>query len=62
MAKKLKSIYIDIEQFERLNRLSARTGVTKSDYIREAFDLILKKGERHLDDSPQKKTIAEEGI
>jgi len=51
MAKKLKSIYIDIEQFERLSKLSARTGVTKSDYIREAFDLILKKCERKLKDS-----------
>ena len=51
MAKKLKSIYIDIEQFERLNKLSARTGVTKSDYIREAFDLILKKCERQLKES-----------
>ena len=48
MAKKLITIYLDIEQLEKLNKLSEKTGVTKSEYIREAFDLVLKKHEKHL--------------
>ena len=54
MAKKLITIYLDIEQLEKLNKLSEKTGVTKSEYIREAFDLVLKKHEKHLKGRPQK--------
>jgi predicted DNA-binding protein len=48
MAKKLITIYLDLEQLEKLNQLSAKTGVTKSVYIREAFDLVLKKYDKQL--------------
>ena len=34
MEKKLVTIYIDIEQSEKLNKLSGCTGVTKADYIK----------------------------
>jgi hypothetical protein len=54
MAKKLTTIYLDIEQLERLNKLSAMTNTTKSEYIREAFDLVLKKYENELIKKPQK--------
>jgi len=48
MAKKLITIYLDLEQLEKLNQLSAKTGITKSTYIREAFDLVLKKYDKQL--------------
>ena len=48
MVKKLITIYLDIEQLEKLNQLSAKTGTTKSEYIREAFDLVLKKYDKQL--------------
>ena len=54
MTKKLTTIYLDIEQLERLNKLSSMTKTTKSVYIREAFDLILKKYENELKKKPQK--------
>ena len=52
--KILRSIYIDIEQLERLDRLSAKTRIPKATYIREALDLVLKKYERQVK-STQKK-------
>ena len=54
MTKKLTTIYLDIEQLERLNKLSSMTKTTKSVYIREAFDLVLKKYENELKKKPQK--------
>jgi len=54
MTKKLTTIYLDIEQLERLNKLSSMTKTTKSKYIREAFDLVLKKYEKELKRKPQK--------
>ena len=48
MAKKLASIYLDIEQLERLDKLSAKTRVVKSEYIREGLDLVLKKYDKQL--------------
>jgi len=54
MTKKLTTIYLDIEQLERLNKLSSMTKTTKSVYIREAFDLVLKKYEKELKGKPQK--------
>jgi len=54
MTKKLTTIYLDIEQLERLNKLSSITKTTKSVYIREAFDLVLKKYENELKKKPQK--------
>lgn len=46
--KILRSIYIDIEQLERLDRLAAKNSVPKSTYIREALDLVLSKYEHYL--------------
>jgi len=48
MAKKLISLYLELEQIERLDKLSAKTRVKKLGYIREAFDLVLKKYEELL--------------
>jgi predicted DNA-binding protein len=48
MAKKLTTLYIDVELIERLNALSAKTRVPKAVYIRSAIDLVLKKHEKHL--------------
>ena len=63
MAKKLIAIYIEIEQIERLHKLSAKTGVYKSEYIREAFDLVLKKYEKQLMGRRKKRraTITKDG-
>jgi len=46
MAKKLTTLYIDVELLERLNRLSAMTRVPKAVYTREAVDLALEKHEK----------------
>ena len=47
MAKKiLKSLFLDKEQVERLKKLSAKTRVPTSVYIREGVDLVLNKYER----------------
>jgi hypothetical protein len=54
MTKKLTTIYLDIEQLERLNKLSSMTKITKSAYIREAFDLVLKKYENEINRTPKK--------
>ena len=52
--KILRSIYIDIEQLERLDSLSTKTRVPKATYIREALDLVLKKYERQMKGSQKK--------
>ncbi len=41
--KVLRSIYLDIEQVERLKKLSAQTKVPQAVYIREGVDLVLNK-------------------
>ena len=46
--KILRSTYIDIEQLERLEKLSTRTRVPKAAYIREALGLVLDKYEKQL--------------
>ena len=43
MAKILSSIYLELPQIERLDKLSAKTGVAKAVYIREGIDLLLQK-------------------
>jgi predicted DNA-binding protein len=52
--KILRSIYIDIEQLERLDRLAVKNRVPKSTYIREALDLVLKKHEKQLNSTSKK--------
>lgn len=53
MSKKaLRSIYLDIEQVERLKRLSAQTRVPQAVYIREGIDLVLN---RHLKKTRKKR-------
>jgi len=46
--KILRSIYIDIEQLERLERLSTKTRGPKAAYSREALGLVLDKYEKQL--------------
>jgi predicted DNA-binding protein len=41
--KVLRSPYLDIEQVERLKKLSAQTRVPQAAYIREGVDLVLNK-------------------
>jgi hypothetical protein len=48
MAKKLTTLYLDLELIERLNKLSAETRVPRAVYIRDAIDLVLKKYEKAI--------------
>jgi predicted DNA-binding protein len=48
MAKKLTTLYVDVELLERLNRLSALTRVPMAVYTREAVDLALDKYEEQI--------------
>ena len=55
MSKKImRAIYLDVEQIERLKKLSAKTRVPQSVYIREGIDLILNK---HSEKTRKKKGI-----
>ena len=54
--KILRSIYIDIEQLEKLDSLSAQTRVPKATYIREALELVLEKYERQMKYTQKRKT------
>ncbi len=51
-AKVLRSIYLDIEQVERIKALSAQTKVPQAVYIREGIDLVLN---RHVKKTRKKK-------
>ena len=42
-AKVLRSLYLDIEQVEKLKKLSTKTRVPQSVYIRDAIDLVLNR-------------------
>lgn len=46
--KILRSIYIEIEQLERLEKLAVKTRVPKATYIREALGLVLDKYEKQI--------------
>ena len=48
MAKKLVSVFLEKEQEARLTKLSAKTRVPKSVYLRDALDLALEKHEKRL--------------
>ena len=44
MSKKiLRSLYLDIEQTERLKEISTQTRVPQAVYIRDAIDLVLNR-------------------
>ncbi len=47
--KVLRSIYLDIEQVEKIKRLSERTKVPQAVYVREGLDLLLRKYEEKFD-------------
>lgn len=47
--KVLRSIYLDIEQVEKIKRLSERTKVPQAAYVREGLDLLLRKYEEQYD-------------
>ena len=42
-AKVLRSLYLDIEQVERLKKLSAQTRVPQAAYVREGIDFVLNR-------------------
>jgi len=46
--KALRSVYLDIEQVERLKKLSTKTRVPQAVYIREGLDLVVSKHEKRL--------------
>ena len=48
MAKKLTTLYVDVELLERLYKLSAMTRVPMAVYTREAVDLALDKHEKKI--------------
>jgi len=48
MERKLISFYIDREQAEKLNKLSAKTKVSGAICIRKGLALVLKKHEKQL--------------
>jgi predicted DNA-binding protein len=50
--KVLRSIYIEVEQLDKLKKLSQRTKVPQAVYIREALDLVLKKYAQQLETVP----------
>lgn len=44
LSKKLmRTVYLDVEQIERLRKLSAKTRVPQAVYIREGIDFVLNK-------------------
>ena len=52
--KILRSIYLDIEQVERLKKLSAQTRVPQAVYVREGLDFVLNRYAK----KPRKKRVA----
>ena len=50
MAKAIVSIYPTVEQLKRLDKLSAKTGVSRAQYVREGVDLLLQKYEEELEE------------
>ena len=50
MAKVIVSIYPTVEQLKRLDKLSAKTGVSRAAYVREGVDLLLQKYEEELEE------------
>ena len=57
MAKKLTTLYVDVELIERLNKLSAITRVPKAVYTREAVDLALDKHEKQIKIQREKREV-----
>ena len=57
MAKKLTTLYVDVELLERLNRLSALTRVPMAVYTREAVDLALDKHEKEIQIQQEKEKL-----
>ena len=50
MGKKvLRSIYLDIEQIEKIKKLSEKTKVPQAVYVREGLDLLLHKYAKEID-------------
>jgi len=46
--KVLRSIYLELDQIEKVKRLSEKTKVPQSVYIREGLDLLLQKYGKQL--------------
>lgn len=57
--KALRSVYLDMQQVERLKLLSEKTRVPQAVYIREGLDLVMNKYEKKIRHSaPPGKTRA----
>ncbi len=53
MSKKaLRSVYLDLQQVERLKLLSEKTRVPQAVYIREGLDLVMNKYEKKVKKIP----------
>jgi len=50
-AKVLRSIYLDIEQAEKIKKLSKDTRIPQAVYVREGLDLVLQKYEEKENNS-----------
>jgi len=49
MSKKaLRSVYLDLQQVERLKLLSEKTRVPQAVYLREGLDLVMNKYEKKI--------------
>lgn len=46
--KVLRSIYLDLDQIEKIKKLSEKTKVPQAVYVREGLDLLLQKYEEQL--------------
>lgn len=46
--KALRSVYLDMQQVERLKLLSEKTRVPQAVYIREGLDLVMSKYEKKI--------------
>ena len=57
MAKKLTTLYVDVELLARLNKLSAMTKVPMAVYTREAVDLALDKHEKQIKVQQEKREV-----
>lgn len=49
--KALRSVYLDMQQVERLKLLSEKTRVPQAVYIREGLDLVMSKYEKKIRNS-----------
>jgi len=59
--KVLRSVYLDIDQAEKIKKLSETTKIPQAEYVRKGLDLILHKYEKQIDTKIHK-PVAEEQV